>query len=283
MICNDREVIMKFINNIGSNPYKKIDIEMRLPFFESQRDSFKENRLRKNFLQKSNNTQAIELLDKLEECCTDKHCNSPACAICSRNYRIFIINEVSKNIVEPSNWVVVTLIYYSDVMTTKYFCRFDIKRLKAKLYKELERAGFQNMVIGGFEIDFHTDIKRWMPHFHLLIGNEPNALKRLRNMMLKQIPSDPRYNVITRPMKVSSLTNVYEQISYNFKPYSMEVRAYSNHEEKRRTAKYRLASKRFVLSLIKLDQIGFSNLCFQYKCRIAIQKCQWQHFKYSLN
>lgn len=265
---------MRSRNNDKSILYKRMEPEIELPFFESLQDSFEEGELRKSLLKKFNETKAIKLLQKLEECCIDKPCNSPVCANCSRNYRIFIINELSKNIAEQSNWVIVTLIYYLDVMTTKDFEHFDIKRLKAKLYQQIKRAGFQKIVIGGFEIDYHTDIKRWVPHFHLLMGNEPYALKKLRKMILKKCTYELRSNVIARPMKVLPLLDVYKQISYNFKPYSMEVRAYRNHEGKRRTAKYRLIAKRFALSLIKLDQIGFHNLCFQYKCRIPISKCQ---------
>jgi hypothetical protein len=252
----------------GPNFY---DIREDLSGFESKQECIKESQIReKALITEGYHPQA----EKLAECTIGYRCTSPACPRCSRRHRggFYHAATALSNQYNPTNQRLITLVYYSGVMTTGQLKKFDPTRLQQRLRKQLERCGFRCPVIGGLEIDYHEDIQRWVPHFHLLIVNDVEAIEKLRGYFKKEKRSmlsvAPSAQYISRPMLVQRLKNPSKQISYLCKQRWQSIHAYRDKDGKRRTSKRRLDKKRFPLSLKVLDQLSFSALLFLYKSRV---------------
>ena len=159
----------------------------------------------------------------------------------------------------------VTLIFYEDAKSNKDFMRWDVSKLLNKLRRQLGRLGVRGPVVGSFDIDYHADIKRWLPHFHLLIPNDEAELKALRRYM-KKGKNMLREGVKNRPMLLQKIKDPSKQISYLFKSYYSQVICYSA-DGARRTKKRRLEQRQFAISLVKLDQLGLKGGLFLYGLR----------------
>lgn len=264
------------LNQLSKGPVF-YDIREDLPGFETIADVDKESQIRQKALIKRGLVKRgyIDLAEKLfEGGGDDYHCMSPACPQCSRTHRQGFYHAATtlSNQYNEANQRLITLVYYSDVMTTKQLMRFDHTRIEQRLYKQLERCGFQNPVIGGLEIDYNEDIQRWVPHFHLLVVDDVEALEKLRGYFKKEkrsmssVATSAQY--ISRPMLVQSLKDSPKQLSYLCKQRWQSIHAYRDKDGKRRTSKRRLDKKRFPQSLRILDQLSFSDLLFLYKARV---------------
>lgn len=85
------------------------------------------------------------------------------------------------------------------------------------------------MVIGGFEMDYHTDTGLWLPHFHLITFDEEEALNKLWNRMKNKRNMSVRKNVISRPMFDTGIDEPEKQITYLFKVIWWRVESYKQH------------------------------------------------------
>ena len=248
-----------------------------LPKFETVEKARAEKCLREKSLQKYQGEIYKDLFTKLKECHPLYPCGSAACPECFRNHRLEMIGEVLRLCKQRKKWRSITLIFYQDAFYDNQLLKWQPDTLIARLRRWLNECGFSGMVIGGFEMDYHIDIKKWMPHFHLIIPNDKQAIKRLRIRMKNKKNMNTRGNVINRPMLVSKLKAPLRQVSYRFKAiwWRVESIQYDDYyiqgskerKRKRWTKKYRLLRNQYVDSLIKLVSIGITGLTFMFKVR----------------
>ncbi|EBD6252354.1 hypothetical protein GE971_07100 [Salmonella enterica] len=248
-----------------------------LPKFETVVKVRAEKCFRVKSLQKCQGKVYQDLFKKLKDCHPSYPCGSAACPECFRKHRLEMIGEVLRLCKKSKKWRSITLIFYQDAFYDNQLLKWQPDTLIARLRRWLNECGFSGMVIGGFEMDYHIDIKKWMPHFHLIIPNDKQAIKRLRIRMKNKKNMNTRGNVINRPMLVSKLKAPLRQVSYRFKAIWWRVESIQyddyhlqgNKERKRKrwTKKYRLLRNQYVDSLIKLDSIGITGLTFMYKVR----------------
>ena len=246
--------------------------KIRLPKgFESLEASQNESQIRQKCLLKSRSKRCRNLAEVLADCEGDDWpCLSGACPVCFRANRRKIIPETIKLYGQYPALKAVTLIFYEEAMTSKEFMAWDVRPLIVKLRKKFGRCGVRGPVIGSFDIDYHTDIKRWLPHLHLLISSDEAGLKALRRYM-KRPKNMVRDGVKNRPMLVQGIHDPAKQASYLFKSYWSEVYCYSKNG-KRRTGKRRLKTRHLALSLVKLDQLGLQGGLLLYGLRYSGDK-----------
>ncbi|EBN5762144.1 hypothetical protein DRB41_14050 [Salmonella enterica] len=248
-----------------------------LPKFETVVKIRAEKCFRVKSLQKCQGKVYQDLFKKLKDCHPSYPCGSAACPECFRKHRLEMIGELLRLCKKSKKWRSITLIFYQDAFYDNQLLKWQPDILIARLRRWLNECGFSGMVIGGFEMDYHMDIKKWMPHFHLIIPNDKQAIKRLRIRMTNKKNMNTRGNVINRPMLVSKLKAPLRQVSYRFKAiwWRVESIQYDDYyiqgskerKRKRWTKKYRLLRNQYVDSLIKLDSIGITGLTFMYRVR----------------
>jgi len=248
------------------------DIRKDLPGFETIAAVKKESQTRQASLIIEGN---YTLAAKLADCATFYRCMSPACPRCVRINRrgFYHAATVLSKQYNRAHQRIVTVIYYSEAMTSEQLEYFIPSTLKDRLRQQLVRCGFQNPVAGGLELDYHEDIGLWIPHLHLLVVDNIKALETLRKRYLakeKRPTSDSTPEGYTsRPMLVQVLKNPPKQLSYLCKQRWQLIRPYEDLEKgKRKTRKLRLKKNEFIQSLTVLDSYTFSDLMFTFKVRV---------------
>lgn len=263
-------------------PLRKLGDELEtfakvLPNFETVKDVRQERELRIKKLTRYLSKKSQKLMNKLKNCHPEYPCGSAACPECVRKHRLEMTKAVMTICSNLDEWKSVTLIFYQDAINNGNFWDFDLNKLKRRLRRWLNDCGFSKMVIGGYEMDFHTDVKKWLPHFHLIVPNEPDSISKLRLKMKSQQNAVFRPDIINRPILVNNLKIPEKQISYHFKSIWWRIESISYDEaikiglkvskRKRRTKKFRLKKKEYIQSLLMLDKIGISELTFMYKVK----------------
>lgn len=142
-------------------------IESLLPKFETEESCYREKLLRIKALYRSRLTDTWKLANKLSDCDDEEPCFSFACPECVRKFRIQKITQLALLCKDYQAWKFVTVIYY-DRMTSD-LSKLNVQRLIGRLRKQLWRSGISDVLIGFFEVDYHPEYQRWMPHFHLLV------------------------------------------------------------------------------------------------------------------
>lgn len=244
------------------------DIKMMFPDFETIKDKKNETRIRQKVLFSSNNTEEQQLGIKLNEC-GKTPCCSTACPVCAMQYKCWTFGETNHLYEQYPNTFMMTVVNYKWMIPDENLEQFNPFSHMDRFRKQLERCGITFPIVGSLEIDYHTENKMWLPHFHLIIpSKEPEAIKKLRKMLKRQNSKvEGRTQKSIRPIRVDRLKNRPAQISYIFKSYWKCIDAYISCDGKRRTAKYRLDNKRLRRSLCFQDKFKFSDFLFLYKVR----------------
>lgn len=212
--------------------------------------------------QKAWRGHALKLRRKLMLCTIDSPCGSAACPQCFRMHRLRKLDELGDLRKNKQAYQVVTLIYYDAMLAQDELPSWNYSRFRERIYKMIKRAGFKGKVVGGFELDFHIDIQRWMPHLHLLMPNEGLPLNALRKAMTKDKNMRTRPGIVSRPIKKQKLKHFDKQVTYCFKGMWQELRSYEDEQGERRTRKYRLPPLLLAQALCKQDELGFTGLTF---------------------
>ncbi|PRI21657.1 hypothetical protein BZY99_02660 [Pectobacterium versatile] len=252
-------------------------LALSIPGFETPEQARKERAFRIASLSTYTGARYKTLCAKLTECHPKYPCNSAACPECRRRYRLKMTREVLRLCSKTHKWRNVTLVFYQDAFTDVEAPAWSPDALIARLQRWLKECGFRYMVIGGFEMDYHTDTGLWLPHFHLITFNEEEALNKLRNRMKNKRNMSVRKNVISRPMFDTGIDDPEKQISYLFKTIWWRVESYKENtltfindksiKPKRRTIKRRLRPRQHAHSLVMMDKQGIQTLTFMYKVR----------------
>ncbi len=247
-------------------------LRKEMPAFETLKQADTENRTRITILRrvgrKLDKPDCFALADRLESCVNDYPCGSMACFRCSRQRRLRLVNKWLSFFQTHPDYVMVTLVFYDEMFPNRHLLDWDLNRLKQRLRKQLERIDFEGPIVGGFEMDYHRHTQKpseseWMPHFHLLIPNDPAKLKQLRQYMLRAKNLHKRKGKKNRPMRVDRIVDVVHALTYCFKGIWWEIPRFVNAEGKlKKRPKSRLTDNVLAKSLVKLDRLTDSQLTF---------------------
>ncbi|MEH6532224.1 MAG: hypothetical protein V7735_12915 [Photobacterium frigidiphilum] len=240
------------------------------PKFETINDALKENYTRIERLRKVGGDEYYELDERLMDCSEGvKSCNSLACKLCNRKFRLQRVNYlVTKIRSKKGRWWVVTIVDYSRAFPNEELDSFDVQKSKDRLRKLLERSGFEGPIVGSFEVDFHERCDLWLPHYHLLCRRTKQnrrAEETLRLKLTSQQPKHIKEDRDPKPLLFQRLKNPYTQISYIYKLVSSSVYDYESWRTgKTITNKKRLSDAMFCQSLCWMDRIGRRRVLFSF-------------------
>lgn len=255
------------------------DINKDMPKFESIDDCLRENKIRTKFLYEigmglkpeNKYRKYLKLVKKLEGCTPEHPCKSMACSLCQRTRRLLFMQKWLPYIKDHQDeYVAVTLISYMDMFPDKELLGWDFDAMKERYRKAISRIGFSGPVIGGFEMDYHNythepELSCWMPHFHLLVPNEPEKLKQLHQYMLRDKNLHARDGRKNRPCRKDIIDDPVRAVSYCISGMWMEHVWFRNEEEdvKKRRKSGRIRDEHiFAKSLVKLDRMSDGQLTF---------------------
>ncbi|EPF7652383.1 hypothetical protein ACXLRA_002714 [Vibrio vulnificus] len=238
--------------------------------FETVQSSVEENYTRAKYLLMSGGKDNIDLAERLISCCEmNAPCESFACKLCNRRFRLRKVDEIVDKMREGKNkWWSVTLLDYSRAFGRSELQHFDLKKSKDRLRKLLKRSGFSGPILGSIEIDFHESCQLWLPHFHLVIpiNKENRIAKKVISKKLKLLqPHHIKVDRIARPSKFMRIKNPYTQVSYVYKlAFFRVIDRKCKYSGKIFTSKYRLEGELFCDSLRWMDAQGRRRVLFSY-------------------
>ena len=210
---------------------------------------------------------SVALGRKLETCTRKDPCGSSACPVCSREHRIWSLDQVHRLIRGASDPKVVTLIPNQAAVSDREYFNLDVNKLKGRIRRQFERSGFSSPVVGYWEVDFSDESDLWIIHVHLLVLSGEQPFDGLRNRFYSDNEGLPgKENVVNRPMVVQPLNDFARQVSYQNKSYNSRILSFEVDGERRRR-KVRLSESRLRLDLRVSDRVGFDGLRFMYRCR----------------
>ncbi|PML78142.1 hypothetical protein BCT69_16575 [Enterovibrio norvegicus] len=248
--------------------------------FESPKDCDMENRCRSKLLRISPKhfPQALYLADKLEGCLSDStdFCGSLACKRCVRDVRMKAVDRLVKEM-GGKPYKLITLVCYSDVIHGSSLDELNIKKLKDKLRKQLERSDVYLPLIGTFEVDYHSHIDSWVPHFHLLMPACEKTEGAIRSSFRKSHDIKMWKGRIARPVYLKSVIAGEEvaAVSYVLKVvWATCVDYWCERREKLVTKKMRGKPTHVAESLLFLDSITSDQVVFEY--RVKGTKSSWR-------
>lgn len=241
--------------------------------FETIDKTLAENAIRVKVLRKvgsqCGNKHYLQLAEKLENCNPEEPCGSMACNLCQRTRRLKFMQKWLPYIkAHQDEYVAVTLIFYVEMLPNNKLFGWDFDALKERVRKAISRIGFSGAVIGGFEMDYHNythdpDVSHWMPHFHLLVPNEPEKIEQLRQYMLRDKNLHARDGRKNRPLKVGGIDDLVRALSYCISGMWMEHVWFRNAKDavNKRRKPIRIRDERvFAKSLVKLDRMSDGQL-----------------------
>lgn len=211
------------------------------------------------------------LAKKIHNCEDAYPCNSLACAKCINVKQLDIVNKYISYV--SDNYIFVTLIFYKNKIPINKLSDFNPNLLKDKLRKKLKSIGFNNFIFGCLELDLHLyesiNSSYYQPHFHLLIPNESEKIKSLRDYMKSSKNLNSRQGIKNRPMVVDEINDIEGIIKYITKIMWCEMAFFTNKEGRlKHSSKRRISnSPMFADSLVKLDTLKFSDIFF--KCNFS--------------
>ncbi|MEX6186212.1 hypothetical protein AB6G20_22370 [Providencia hangzhouensis] len=231
----------------------------------------KENNVRIKVLDsiynKTKNRIYKHLSREIHDCEDAYPCNSLACAKCNKAKQLDVVNQLGNYI--NKNYIFVTLIFYKDKVPINKLSNFNPNLLKDKLRKKLKSIGFNDFIFGSLELDLHlyedVNSSYYQPHFHLLIPNESEKIKSLRDYMNSSKNLNSRSGIKNRPMLVKNISCIDGVINYITKIMWCEIAFFTNKEGKlKHSSKRRISNSRmFADSLVKLDTLKFSDIFFK--------------------
>ncbi|HBX37871.1 MAG TPA: hypothetical protein DEG76_11520 [Pseudohongiella sp.] len=164
-----------------------------------------------------------------------------------------------------SSWVFTTILYFNDALTDAELAQWRPDQLKSRLRRQLHRADIKTPVLGSLELDFQSDIGRWLPHFHLLVLGQRSDVERMRGVILKK-NKIPELGRAARPLFIKEVQDIDAAILYCHKFVWQDRRRFvvtPHGKPVHRTRKYRLDAARHALALQVLNRLGLPGLTFK--------------------
>jgi hypothetical protein len=197
---------------LRKTPHKNFDIARLLPphlprgcRFETPEDAINEsNRSEELLVQGGDHLNA----EYLNDCRSGAYrCLKPSCPICAREFRRWFVGQTVRHAETAVHPQVLTVLL--ETAPRGSLDTLNLVRHRALLRKRLKKAfGDATAVIGGFEVVYKANARKWILHVNLLvIGAQEGQLAKFR----KQWPAQRRA-VVVQPLR-----DVPRQLSYVLK------------------------------------------------------------------
>ena len=193
---------------------------------------------------------------------------SMASSVTMHQFRVFLGSEMVRVFKDDAPLYLVTIVPLNERLEEERLESFSPQRFMDKLKKRMRRFGIEGFVVGGVEIDFHTHLGAWVPHFHLLVsGVERGQLEAFKEKHYKGSINGGPNSIGTRPMLIQDVKNLGPQISYVFKLAWFRKERYLDSNGIFRTSKYRLNQKLHTKALLVMDKFVPTQFIFTYGMR----------------
>ncbi|MEO5332952.1 MAG: hypothetical protein H7839_13085 [Magnetococcus sp. YQC-5] len=245
----------------GSDTY---DIRQKLPKFESREAMNEEKNLRYSLLLKNKVKGADAVATRLSEC-VPRPCMSPACPECARLFRRWKFWAISK-LFRGEETYSVTIVPTTARMGDDDLMKFNPRSFAERIRHQLDEVNVDVIAVGGIEIDYHSHVRLWQPHIHLLVsGATKEELLGLTRFYRTKRELDNSDGVRKVPVMIKKIDNRAKAFSYILKMRPMRRDHFIGKDGSyRRPRKYRLDEPQLSLSLVMLNKFKLTDFLFLY-------------------
>ena len=107
----------------------------------------------------------------LRRCRRDNRCKSPACPVCVRAGQRRVSTNMDRLFPEDAALQLVTLCHDRWLYAPGELADGGVERLKTTLRQQLKRyLPVSAVAAGGIEVEYRSDLERYMVHVHMLVG-----------------------------------------------------------------------------------------------------------------
>jgi hypothetical protein len=201
--------------------------------FETLADA-KKRRARKIRALGQGDKEQRRLADKLERCRKGSRCESGACDVCLRLYRLRLLRQTGPVLAARLQWTRASVVPAGFLRPLGELTKVELKALSEKIDKRLERSSLrQRIVIAGIDVSLNlqdNNIIGWQLHLYMLIEGE-NTL-RLREAIKAAFPPEPTAPIPYDFAEVNAPSNC---VTYLFKAIFKRRSRYVNAKGQSRT------------------------------------------------
>jgi hypothetical protein len=183
---------------------------------------------------RSGNSKQRQVARHLNACRKNTRCETEACRVCLREFRIGWIGEVTKVIVQKPHWTTCSIITKDLLVPYGSLQTFNLKAAIKRIQKRLERSQISDrIVIGGLDISLNlnsNNLVGWQIHMYLLVeGKNDKVLRRAIKAAFAGEPS------AAKPYQFRAVEDPVEAISYAYKSVFMRRSTYIDADGKTQT------------------------------------------------
>jgi hypothetical protein len=169
----------------------KTTVPPRPEGFETFADA-KKRRAQKMGILRHGNKDQQRLANKLERCRKDNRCESGACDVCRRLYRLHLFRRTSPVLAARPHWTRASIVPDGFLLPFGELANVELKALGEMIDKRLERSSLRSrLAFVGIDISLNlqdNNILGWQLHLYMLIEGE-NTL-RLREAIKAAFPPE---------------------------------------------------------------------------------------------
>ena len=193
----------------------------------------------------------------LANCRRNHRCETEACRVCMRDFRLWWTGEAVKIILQRPNWTRCSVITEGLLIKPGQLSSFDLAGAVKRIRKRLERSLIHDrIVLGGLDVSLNLESNKmsgWQFHLYMLI--EGKNSDNLQAAVKKAFPPEPTalaaydFEEVTDPLKA---------ITYTYKALIQRRSEYINRDGNHETANQPLkgADLRELLPFLSRHEVG---------------------------
>jgi hypothetical protein len=178
----------------------------------------------------------------LAKCRKSHRCETEACRVCLREFRINWSGEAIKVMLQRSNWTRCSVITKGLLVPYGQLAHFDLNAAIKRLRKRIERSKlYGRIVLGGMDVSLNIEnnvIVGWQFHLYLTVEGKDDA--KLQQAVKDAFPPEP---TALAPYDFSEITDPLEVVTYACKAEIKRRSGYvdnsGNHQTKHQPLKGR--------------------------------------------
>jgi hypothetical protein len=183
---------------------------------------------------RSGNREHREVARELKSCRASARCETEACRVCLRAFRLHWVGEVTKIVVQRPHWTRSSIIPDGMLLPYGSLNVFDLKAAVKRAQKRIERSGISDrIVIGGVDVSLNlsdNNMIGWQLHPYLLVEGKND--RALRKALKAAFPPEPS---AAKPYDFREVEDPLKAITYAYKAVFKRRSAYIDADGKAQT------------------------------------------------
>jgi len=183
--------------------------------FETQAQAMDRRAYRIHVLLGGNRRQQL-LAKKLQRCRKGNRCNSGACNVCERLFRLGLLRQLQPISDSRPHWTRASVVPADLLFAEGELAEVDLNAIKRKISKRLERSSLKDrIVVAGIDISLNTEDNLtigWQLHLYMIIEGERTL--QLEEAVKATFPPEKTAKV---PFHFKQLTGKVGAITYLYK------------------------------------------------------------------